>query len=865
MSLIAHYQFNGNVEDRLGKYPAVMTGPVAWVDAKHSTGLDCNGTNAFININEVAQYLHGKPEASIALWVKKDAIQYGLLQLSGYANTNGNLYPYIDNNRVYLDVFRTNRLGPIYLPKTTLEWHHLIITQKPGQWRMYQDGVLVHEAGANDTVATDYLNGEIGRNSGSRYADGKFDDARIYDHALSPAEAFEVAKGRTTFLSLMGKSHDLDDNSSILVDAVTYARDETLNRDVAIFDGASYIRIGRPLGQRTTDQVWTVEALIYRTDLSGQQFLVEGMNSGVKISHQDTNRKPLLYLNGGVNDYYEYAAAGSMPAGQWLHVVYAFDNATGYKAIYVNGNDVGTGGPNKTSTPSGIRSTDIDIGEGFKGKMAYFKCYATALTAGEVQAQYRRLLAMDSRGSIKSRRSRVLELGRPQKPIIDYSVWKDDGSTGSVTGFGANGSGVKSTRVTDLGPFGEQAVLWQANNTDTASTADGGWNSSRFPIDNTKTYRFALWMRRKVVGNGSGYWGTHGYGSVNGVIQIGGSTPNTNPYFHSGGISSEWRLYVGFVHPHDYAGGLHPDNGIYDTDGNRITTIRDYKWLPESVEANHRAYLYYSTNVTTVQQFGYPRIDVCDGSEPTLAALLAGVDLLWTQNDFPSPFDVRNHLNTFGRLSELGVTHGLLHLYRFTKDYRDSVTPRVGIDASVSLGAEGVVFTGIGFVDLGALEAFGDEWTVMCRYQPTAFTQYAHLLSAYTQTDWAFKVGPSGFASRPYWGSGPTGSLAFNTSLVAGVSYHLAITYKDGVMKQYVNGVVDNTHAVTIASVPALSYRVGRYSAEYSEGVERDLRVFRRELSPLEIMQQAKWSSNDIGVQKTNQGLLLAGEVCEMD
>lgn len=863
MSLIAHYQFNGNAEDRLSKYPAVVNGSVAWVDAKHATGMDCNGTNAFVNIDAAAQYLHGKPEASIALWVKKDAIQYGLLQLSGHAQSNGNLYPYIDNNRVYVDIFRTDRLGPIYLPKSTLEWHHLIVTQKPGQWRLYQDGVLVHEAGANATVATNYLNGEIGRNSGSRYADGQFDDARLYDHALSPAEAYEVAKGRTTFLSLNGKSHDLDDNSNVLIDGVTYARDEELKRDVAIFDGASYIRIERPLGQRLGDQVWTVEALIYRTDLSGEQFLVKGMNNGVKISHTDTNRKPLLYLNGGTNDYYEYGGGGSMPAGQWLHVVYAFDNATGYKAIYVNGSDVSTGGPN-SGVPSGIASASIDIGDGFKGKMAYFKCYATALSASEVQAQYRKLLSMDSRGSLKSSRSRVLELGHPNTPIIDYSVWAP-GQTGGVTGFGTNGSASKNSRVLDTGPFGEDAVLWQANNTDTASIADGGWDSPQFPIDNTKTYRFALWMRRKVSGNGSGYWGTHGYGSVNGVIQIGGSTPNTNPYFHSGGISNEWRLYVGFVHPHDYTGGLHPDNGIYDTDGNLITTIRDYKWLPESVTANHRAYLYYSTDVTTVQQFGYPRIDVCDGSEPSLEALLGGVDLLWSQNGFPKPFEVLNHLNSFGRVSELGVTHGLLHLYRFAKDYRDSVSPRVGTAASVSLGPDGVVFTGSGDVDLGALEAFGDEWTVMCRYKPTAFTQYAHLLSAYNQADWAFKVGTSGFLSRPYWTSGVTGSYSFTSSLVAGVSYHLAITYKDGVLKQYLNGVLDNTHNLTIASVPALSYRVGRYDTEYSQGAEQDLRVYRRELTPVEIMQQAKWSLPESGVQKTNQGLLLAGEVCEMD
>lgn len=867
MTMIAHYPFNGNTKDRLGKYPGTPSGSVTWVDAKQTQGLKCNGSNAFVDIDAAAQYLHGKPEASIALWVKKDAVQHGLLQLSGYANNNGNLYPYQQNDKVYLDIFRTNRLGPIYLPKSTLEWHHLIITQKPGQWRLYQDGVLVHEAGANDTVSTDYLNGEIGRNSGNRYANGRFDDVRLYDHALSATEAYDVAKGRNVYLPLVGKSHDIDDTSEVLVDNVVYERDDILNREVAVFNGSSYIRLEQPFGQRGTDQVWSVEALIYRTDLSGQQFLVEGMNRGVKISHVDVNRRPLMYLNDGSNDHYEYGRSGSMPAGQWLHVVFVFDNETNYKAIYVNGASVGTGGSSGTATPYGLRSTYIDIGVGFKGKMALFRCYSTALSSSDVRDQYLKRLSFEPNGSLKSNRSKVVELGHPKKPIVDYSVWKDDGSKGALSGFGNNGAASKNSRVTDVGPFGEQAVLWQANNTDTASTADGGWNSPQFPIDNTKTYRFALWMRRKVSGNGTGYWGTHGYGSRNGLLQLpNGTTPNGNPYFFSSGISVEWRLYVGFIHPHDYDGGSHPDSGVYDTDGNKIASTINWKWLPESVTANHRAYLYYSTDVTTIQQFAYPRIDVCDGSEPSLDALLGGVDLIWSQNGFPKPFDVQKYLNAFGRLSELGVTHGLLHLYRFTKDYRDSVTTRSGTPASVTLGKDGVVFSGTGEVDLGPLKAFGNEWTVMCRYRPTSFSQYTHLLSAHVQSDFAFKVELDTFAKRPYfYSAGAGGSLMFNSSLDAGKTYHLAISYKDGVLKQYLNGALDNSHSVELLPIPVLSYRVGRWNAENSIGVERDLRIYDRELEIVEIAQQAKWSSDDVSTQKTGQGLLLAGELSEID
>lgn len=864
MTMIAHYPFNGNPNDRLGKYPGTPSGSVAWVNAKQSQGLECNGVDAYININAVAQYLHGKPEASIALWVKKDAIQYGFLQLSGHADDNGNLYPYQDENRVYLDVFRTNRIGPIITPSSVLEWHHVVITQQPGRWCYYFNGELVLSTTANDTVATNYHNGEIGRNSNHRYALGKFDDVRIYDHALSASEVYSLSKGRVLYLPLMGKSHDVDDTSAVLVDNVTYEHDDVLNRPVAVFNGSSYIRVERPLGQRQLDQGWTVEALIYRTDLTGQQFLVAGMNNGVKLSHVSSSPNPIIYLNSGANDYYAYGRAGSMPSGRWLHVVFTFNNATSYRGIYVDGKDVSVGGPN-SGIPTGLAPTSFDIGQEFKGKMAYFKIYATSMSASEVEHLYRRTVSVDEHGRIALNQTRLVETGQFGEPIADYSVWKDDGSIGSVGKFISNGAANKNTRVTDEGPYGEQAVLWQANNTDVSSTADGGWNSNQFPIDNSKRYRFSVWMRRKVAGNGSGYWGCHGYGSVNGVVTLAGGSPNSNPYFWSGGVSTAWRLYVGFIHPHTHGSELHPDNGIYDQAGNRLTTIGDFKWLAESTHANHRAYLYYSTDTSTIQQFAYPRVDVCDGTEPSLSALIGGVDLIWSQNKNPSSFGLSQHMSAFRRVSEIGDVYGLAHMFPFDKDYRDVCSPKVGTPINAPIGPEGVTLNGAGEVDLGSIGALGDEWTIMCVYKSSSFSEYTHLFSAHAQGDFAFKIGTAAYGARPYWTSIVTGSKMANTTLLVGQTYHLAVTYKAGVLRHYLNGQPDGSHNLTIASVPTLDYRVGRYGDEYSRGIERDLRIYRRALSPMEVARQAGRRSLNRLTQSSGDGLLFAKELSEVD
>jgi len=213
--------------------------------------------------------------------------------------------------------------------------------------------------------------------------------------------------------------------------------------------------------------------------------------------------------------------------------------------------------------------------------------------------------------------------------ILDYSTWVI-GSTGSQPGFSQNGDGNSIVEYKD--PFGNKTAVWQSLNNDTDSNADGGWNTSTFSIDNTKYYRFSTWIRRDVLGNGSYYFGCHGYGSTNGVYDSNNNL-TTNPYFKASSWSgplqlNQWYLLVGFIYPHDYSGDLsilHADAGCYDINGKIFTTgFRNFKWHPSSTAANHRSYLYYSTDPNTHQLWVYPRVDLCDGTEPTIEDLLSG-------------------------------------------------------------------------------------------------------------------------------------------------------------------------------------------------------------------------------------------------
>jgi hypothetical protein len=217
-------------------------------------------------------------------------------------------------------------------------------------------------------------------------------------------------------------------------------------------------------------------------------------------------------------------------------------------------------------------------------------------------------------------------LGRKYSNILPSENWVI-GSTGSQTFFGQNGDGNQIIEDTD--PWGRPAAVWQAIGNDAASNADGGWNSSQFSVDPAYTYRFTTWMKRVVLGNGSEYFGCHGYVSGTNTIRYDGSTSTTtNPYFIAGGWGyelDEWFLFVGHVWYDGYGGGHHVDSGVWRTNGTKRANIsNDYQWAPNTTTGNHRSYLYYSTLAATDQRWCYPRVDKLDGTEPSLQDLIDG-------------------------------------------------------------------------------------------------------------------------------------------------------------------------------------------------------------------------------------------------
>jgi hypothetical protein len=209
--------------------------------------------------------------------------------------------------------------------------------------------------------------------------------------------------------------------------------------------------------------------------------------------------------------------------------------------------------------------------------------------------------------------------------LVNSSTWVL-GSSGNQTGFFQNptSSGGLNYIEPSTTPDGTRSIVWVARSGNAEGTnAEGGWDGVPVNIDHTKMYRFSVWIKNLGTVTGNYYLG------------VGGSTVRTitggvdgNPYFMSQNKTAleydVWYLVVGFVFPSGYSGAQYNLSGTYrSTDGVKVYSGTDYRWVVGQTTSFLRTYQYYTTVANCYQLFWNPRLEMLDGTEPSIAELLS--------------------------------------------------------------------------------------------------------------------------------------------------------------------------------------------------------------------------------------------------
>ncbi len=198
--------------------------------------------------------------------------------------------------------------------------------------------------------------------------------------------------------------------------------------------------------------------------------------------------------------------------------------------------------------------------------------------------------------------------------------------TGTVGSWAAQGTDDENVRELLTDPHGETSVIWKAVNVESADLFDGGYNRPFVTVDPTKTYRVSFWVNTKDT--------------TTGIVRLAFSN-GSRVRLYDGGSSTgfvyegtdkfpanEWVLIVSHIHPYNYPGSPSTDSGAYKKDGSTIPSLSviEFKWNSVSdvlVSIRDTFYGDPSDNNENVW-FWDPRIEVVDGTEPSLADLLGG-------------------------------------------------------------------------------------------------------------------------------------------------------------------------------------------------------------------------------------------------
>jgi hypothetical protein len=416
--------------------------------------------------------------------------------------------------------------------------------------------------------------------------------------------------------------------------------------------------------------------------------------------------------------------------------------------------------------------------------------------------------------------------------LINMSTWTV--GIGGATGYNANGNPTsENERFSGTNPWGDTDIIWGSFPSGNGND-DGGWNTTDFNIDNTKLYRFSVWVRRtSSTYAGTFYFGMYANGS--GSRRMDNSAAEGNAYWHCSGTGSltqnVWYLFVGHVYPWEtnYT-GKHPNTGYYlinnpvkqgEIDGCNIGT-GDLKWSSNSTTGVHRTYHYYCADNTTRLQFYDPRVDLIDGTEPTIYELVTRSAVKTRDMTNNSYNGIYNNKPTYTTNNKGEFSFNGTNQYIDCGNVLASLTD-LTLECFVKFGTQTQLYGGV----ISKTLSNANGWEI----RVSNYTS--------TTTELTFRY------------VGDNAATGFNMNFNNGTWYHIVVTGKNGSQITYVNGVQmastsyalapsANSNSLLIAKLAYASYHVNM-----TMGFAK---IYNRVLSAAEILQNYNSTKSKFGL-----------------
>lgn len=204
--LVVCLPFSGNANDASGNgHNGVVNGAVLTTDRFGNTNsaYDFDGVDDYVNLVGFGDKLNSE-EVTVSFWAEGDAVktQSPFLMIPDDGINRFNIHTYYLHNGNPTEFFDFGNISgggrlffePWALPSTPT-WEHfvLISSKKNNKIQLYINGNLVSSVSSYSTLTPDgtrdlHIGGGVSYSSSLFYFDGRLDDIRIYDRAISSTE-----------------------------------------------------------------------------------------------------------------------------------------------------------------------------------------------------------------------------------------------------------------------------------------------------------------------------------------------------------------------------------------------------------------------------------------------------------------------------------------------------------------------------------------------------------------------------------------------------------------------------------------------------------------------------------------------------
>jgi hypothetical protein len=439
------------------------------------------------------------------------------------------------DNKIQFYAYQTDSNSQVVISTSTIpqdSWTHVVVTLTTSEMKIYLNGVLDKTTATSYTTiqndGADLTIGTQGANSSSNYWNGKIDQVRIYNTALTQSQVTQLSQenNSTVGTHLFGciANYNLDGSAKESMGTtaydgvetdITYRYDGTpTNVDFGVGGKSNY---GAGFNGSSSAIVVPNNILTANDHSISTWFNLDSTNGIQTVVEFDYENRILFravstdsnkaYI--GDSDYFDHGI--SFSAGQWYHLVITFSAGNPFK-IYVNGVLSYTGGNASVSAQSNdniIGASNSSGANGVDGKIDQVRIFSKALSSGEVSKLYG-----NGAGEIACAYTSTTD--NIALPITNTAYYKLDNNS--------------KDSARSSGKFNEGAIFNGTSSNISIPTLGGSFYDSDFSI--------SLWVNLNSLGAGSTGYLFSGAGSRDVFI-------NFNTGNSGGGISA--RLYDGAI------------------------------------------------------------------------------------------------------------------------------------------------------------------------------------------------------------------------------------------------------------------------------------------------------------------------------